>query len=206
MPHRREHIELLEPEHRYIHVPTSREIPGVTHTMRAHGIGFQGVAPQEALQRGSWVHAASVLIDEDDLDERSVPREWAGYLDAYRRAVRETGVRMLEAEWRFWVPEYGYAGTLDRIALRKARRGQIELKTGDTSDVDVQVAAYDRGWRRWNPERPCEWAECWKLNDDGTYRIVPIDIEAGWRIFAACLVVEERKRANGSKRSERIAA
>lgn len=204
MTPRLDELEFEKVPHRY--VVRGRELGSVTHLLREHGLGFQGVAPQEALNRGQFVHECSVLLDEHDLDRGSVPEKWAGYLDAYELAVRELELRMVAAEWRSWHPDYLYAGTLDRVAIRKGKRLLFDLKTGDTSDVDAQVAGYERLWRYWRPKEPVAYGACLKVNEDGTYRWFDFDIEAGWRIFAACLVVEERKRANGSKRSERIAA
>jgi hypothetical protein len=194
-------LEFYAEGHRYI--VRGRELPSVTTLMRRFGLGFQGFAPQEALDRGNYVHAASVLIDEDDLDETSVPPKWGGYLEGYRRAVSSTQTKMIVAEWRFWHPLYAYCGTLDRIGFRGGRRGIISLKTGDKTDANVQEGAYEQGWIYWHPDKPLEWAECWKLNDNGSCDREPLDLKDGWRIFSACLVIEEqRRKTHGNRRNE----
>lgn len=171
-----------------------RELDSVTKIMRACSLGFTGFAPEEALARGNYAHEASVLIDDDALDWSQVPERWAGYCRAYERAIRETRSRAAAAERRMYHPQFWYAGTLDRVVIREGRRIGVELKTGSTTDVSVQSAGYDRLWRFWWPNRPIAAWECWKLNEDGSYRIHELDVEEGWQDFASCLRIMARRR------------
>lgn len=187
-----------------------RELPSVTMLMRKYSLGFTGYAPEEALNRGTWVHEASVLIDDGDLDWSSVPEQWRGYCEAYQRAVHENPARTLTAEARLFHPVYWYAGTLDRAVLihRDGGWGIRELKTGSTEDVDAQVAAYRAMYEHWFPQRKIGFGECLKVNDDGSYRLWRLDLDEGWRVFAAILVIEERKRKKraSSRSSEHLDA
>lgn len=187
-------LQFTEVPHEYRHRPTDRVIPGVTNTMRDAGLGFQGFAPQSALDRGNYTHEASVLIDENALDWSQVPEEWEGYCRAYERAVRERDFTPTNAEWRFWHPQFFYAGTLDRVGFKKGRRGGVELKTGSHRHVATQSGAYDRGWAFWNPTKLLEWWECWVLHGDGTYTPIELDVAEGFMDFAAVLRVSARKR------------
>lgn len=172
-----------------------RELPSVTKIMRAHGLGFQGFAPQSALDRGNYVHECLPWIADGSLEWDAIPGEWVGYCRAFERYLAETETRLTDSEVRMVEPDYGYCGTPDGIALRRGRRLLIEAKTGDSTDWDVQAAAYERMWRRWFPTRPVHEAEGVKLNADGTYHREKLDIEAAWNVFAACLVLESRRRA-----------
>lgn len=192
-------IELIEPAHIYRRKSDRMILPGVTGTMREVGLGFTGFAPIEALNRGNFVHEGSVYVDDGSLDWGSVPLEWAGYLRAYERAKREREFTPTHAEWRFWHPQYGYAGTLDRIGLRRGRRGQVELKTGSIRHVWIQAAAYDRGFKFWFPNLAIEWSECWQLHENGTYSVYEFgrdtpSLDEGWNDFAACLRIVARRR------------
>lgn len=186
--------------HVYFHHGARRELPSVTKLMRENGIGFTGFAPQEALDRGTYTHEASVLIDSDELDWSQVPGEWRGYCEGYRRALRDSGARPIAAEGRLYHPQFWYAGTFDRVAMMHGERVGIELKTGSTTDVSVQAAGYDRMWSYWFPDKPIRRWECWKVNEDGTYRRIDLDVEDGWRSFVACLVLSARRAKPMSER------
>lgn len=191
-------VELIEPEHRYVHRPSGREVAGTTDTLRECGLGFAGFAPQSALDRGNVVHEATVLVDEDDLDWSSVPEEWHGYVRAWERYKRVTEFRPTHAEWRFWHPRFWFAGTADRFGFKKGRRGGVEIKTGSYRHVWAQCGAYDRGWSFWHPDKPLEWWECVVLNEDGTYRALELardlpSVDEGFQDFAACLRVLARR-------------
>lgn len=187
-----EELEFEAVPHRYL--VRGREIPSVTHVMRELGLGFVGFAPQEALDRGNYVHEASVLIDEDALDWDAVPEKWRGYCESYRRTLLETRSRPFRAEWRFFHPSFGYAGTLDRVVLRDARFGLIEIKSGSTRHVHIQGGGYFEGWRYWNPTRELSFGECWRVQEDGSpAHLIPFDLGEGWADFAAALRVYRRK-------------
>ena len=191
-PWRLEDLELIDPDHIYIHRPTAREVRATTKLLRAYGLGFQGVASVEALHRGAFVHECAHLWSANDLDESSIPEKWRGYVAAFIRAVAESGTKITTAEWRFYHPTAWWAGTLDAVGIRGTRRVLLEYKTGDATDVDAQCASYWKGWEYWNPEKPIDCAECWKLNEDGTYRVIPIDLAAGWRLFVSLLEIDNR--------------
>lgn len=186
--------------HVYQHMPTGKDLRSVTTLMRENGIGFTGYAPQSALDRGNYVHEASVLVDADDLDWDQVPEEYAGYVRGYEKAMRETESRPAVSEFRMFEPNLWFAGTLDRIVIRKGRRIGIELKTGSTTDVSVQAAGYDHLWSFWFPEKPIEAWECLKVNDDGTYKLFELDVQGAWRDFVSCLCLSARRARPASQR------
>ncbi len=194
--YRLDELEFYAGDHRYL--VRGRELPSVTTLMRQHGIGFQGYAPQSALDRGNFVHEASLLIDEDDLHWPNVPEAWRGYCEAYAAARKAEHLTVVQAEGRVWHPHYRYAGTLDRVVLvlRDRLLRVRELKTGDASDVECQVAAYVQARNCWYPHDlvDARVGECLKLNHNGTFRLYDIDLEDGWRGFSACLILEERVR------------
>ena len=141
------------------------------------------------------------MIDEGDLHWPSVPEEWRGYCEGYAAARRAESVRIVAAEARFWHPEFWYAGTLDRVVL-VLRNGKLrvrELKTGDASDVECQVAAYVHARNRWFPHGLVDdrVGECLRVNANGTFNLWDLDLGDGWRGFSACLVLEERLRRTG---------
>lgn len=198
--HRLDELEFQPIPHAYF--LRGRELPSVTNLMRENGIGFQGFAPQEALDRGNFCHEASVLIDGNELDWSTVPQDWEGYCRAYERAIREQPVKVVAAERRLFDPGLGVAGTLDRTVIRNAMRMIREIKTGDASDVDVQIAAYARLWNLWFPNEPVnqDVGELLKLNDDGSYRLTDVNLRDGHQDFIACVRLSARRRKHGRPR------
>jgi hypothetical protein len=184
-------LEFHPGSHTYLWL--GQELPSVTKIMRRHQLGFQGFAPQSALDRGNYVHEAFPLVAEDALDWPSVPEEYVGYCRAAEAYLRDTGTRVVRSEVRLVEPELGYCGTLDFIGIRRGRRLIGEVKTGDASDWDVQAAAYERMWRRWFPQLAVHFGEGVKLNEDGTWRSDELNLSEGLNVFMACLVLERRR-------------
>ena len=186
-----EDLVLVEGPHVYV-VGGSHELPSVTHLMRRVGLGFGGAAPQSALDRGRWVHDATTLIDEDDLDWISVPAEYEGYCRAWERVRREVPVEIVRSEWRSYHRAYGYAGTCDRIVQHDGVRQVLEIKTGDTTDWQVQAAAYAELDAHWRPGVPrAEIGLLVQLASDGTYRTAEASLADPWRTFVAVLQIAD---------------
>lgn len=97
--------------------------------------------------RGTYVHTALHYDSTGDLADESVRPELMGYVDAGRRAIRELGLTIIEAEKRIWIPAYSIPGTLDLIARqRNGRLCILDWKTGAIGLwVRLQLAAYCAG-------------------------------------------------------------
>jgi hypothetical protein len=190
---RLDELEFYERDHRYI--VRGRQLPSVTQIMREVGLGFTGFAPQEALDRGTYCHDASVYIDTGDFwwTDPELPEQWRGYLLGYQELVRITRSTPIAAEWGFWHPLYGFAGRLDRVIIRDGRYGLVEIKTGSTRHVWIQGGGYRIGWDYWRPDAPLSFAECWKLNATGPADRFAIDLDLGAAEFSAALTVFRRR-------------
>lgn len=186
--------ELEFDPHPHVYRWRGRELPSVTHVLRECGLGFQGSPGLGPLLRGQYVHEASVFLDENDLDWATVPEAYAGYLRGYERLIGETTTKPTHAEVRLFHDELGFAGTLDRIFLRRGARGIADIKSGSVRHAAIQISAYRKMWERWHSQEPISFGEYWKLNEDGSYRIEEVDLEEGWRDFCAALRVYRRRQ------------
>lgn len=122
---------------------------GVNEIMRGIGI----IDPQrywpEHSYRGLFVHQATHYIDENDYNMNDCPPEFKGYLEAWLKCKRDTGMEVLDIEQMRWDPRYDIAGTRDR-KVKWARRIWIaDIKTVGTPGAPgpkwaaETTAAYD---------------------------------------------------------------
>lgn len=184
--------------HRYFF--EGRELPSVTAVLADNRLGadFSRVAPdtlEQARRLGSAVHVALHYDDEGTLDATTIDPLVAPYLEAWRRFRTERRVAIVAMERRYADPVYGFAGTLDRIALADGRRVLLDVKTGGVEGAHYQTAAYlhlagePAGTRRWavqlHPERAVP------------YTVHPHAQPTDWRIFRAALELTHERARNG---------
>lgn len=129
------------------------------------------------LQRGSAIHKAAALYDNDMLDPDSLDPRIAGFVAAYRRFREEVGGSLLLCEHHVECPRLGYHGTLDRVfGPSNAWKGRVllDIKTNEAdAATKLQTAAY-RMALGWKVSRGAV-----ALRDDGTYRLYLYDDDAG---------------------------
>ena len=136
-------------EHRYTF--GERELPSVTRILADVGL-TDFSAPwftEFARERGSLVHAAIALDNEDALDYESLDPVLVGYVDGWRKYLRESGAVVEHFEQPVCDLNVGYAGTLDAIVLEQGqsgptRRTLIDIKPALYPSVGPQTAAYAR--------------------------------------------------------------
>lgn len=157
---------------------------------------FTGIPP-ETLRRkaaiGTAVHAASELIDADDLDDESVDPAIEGYLDGYRKFLDEVQPELLQSEQKIAHPVWRYAGTLDRLWRIEGCLAIGDLKTVAARDpsplIGVQLAAYDllRQYGDDAPEKALRFAL--QLKPDGTYKLHQYTEQDDYRMFMSLLTI-----------------
>lgn len=100
---------------------------------------------EHARLRGTYVHAATHLIDAGTLDYDTLDPEVAAYSRGWETFKEEQKFEPLLSEVALDHPTRRFAGTLDRIGLMPSRPGPIllDIKTGGWSpQYDLQLAAY----------------------------------------------------------------
>ena len=126
------------------------------------------------LLRGKYVHKATELYDLGELDESTVDPMIHPYLDGYVKFRKDTAFESIHIEQPLYHPSYFYAGKPDRIGPLRDAHVIIDLKTGVKAKVDeLQGAAY---WELCRVNNiPAKKVFDLYLNDDGTYKLEPIE-------------------------------
>lgn len=137
----------LDDNHRYW--LGTKNIPGVNEVLQGVGIIDPSWYEPEHAYRGQYVHAATHYIDEGDYDMDSCLPEFRGYLDAWLRAKRETGMDIIDIEQMRWHRTYQFAGRRDRKINWVGREWIADIKTVGTPGAPgpkwagEALAAYD---------------------------------------------------------------
>ncbi len=139
-------LEYSDKRHKYY--ADGRELISVTQVLSEAGLVSTFCMQEEAAWRGSEVHRLCAEDDNDGVDLRKVPKQFRGYLRAWRKYRQDSGFEPVLIEQRIDDHRNGYAGRLDRVGYR---RGQsistiLDIKTtksGAIADyVRFQLVAY----------------------------------------------------------------
>lgn len=182
-------------EHKY--TADGAVVPSVTQTLESVGLidySFMTAAQREfALARGTAVHLACQLADEDDLVEAELDESLKPYLAAWRRFKAEMNFRCELIEHRVFNPLYRYAGTLDRSGMIGQALCIVDIKTNQAAYwTAYQIAAYAACFNK--PMRFRRFSV--GLHDDGTYLATEYHIKdyaRDWNVFLAALTVHNAK-------------
>lgn len=187
----------------YRHRTIERPFARVTRTLEEHRLGFAMAGSEipaviAGAVRGTFVHKATALLERGELDVEELAAqdpEAAGYVESYARTVELTKARAVMVERPIYSPSWWYAGTPDRVmTYPDGRRRGVDLKTGDSTDVDAQVGAYDLACRAWWV--PFDSWDVWTLHASGKAatirRIEGLELRRGTDLFLACLTISAR--------------
>lgn len=151
----------------------------------------------EHAHRGTYVHWACRLMDEDDLDWKDIAPEYLGYVEAYAEAKIKWRIRSRFVEKPIYHPEYRYGVTPDREAIiLDGDPAIVELKTGTMMDwTRYQTAAQDMAIHAWepNPEEESGRRRIGiELKSTGKFRVKEFDDPDDYDTWRACLKVCQR--------------
>lgn len=125
-----------------------RLLPGVTDVLK--GVGIIDMSKpwytDYERDRGKAIHSACEMLDtpaDGALDWDSLDEAIVGYVRAWQSFLVESGAKILNVERKLWSPEYGFAGTLDRVLWWQDARTIVDIKTGQPEKWHaLQTAAY----------------------------------------------------------------
>lgn len=177
--------------------PTKRELNKVCRE------AMDAASASKGASVGTGLHALTEAVDRGE-EPQFVPDADRARLDAYRQAT--AGYTPLASEQFVVCDELAAAGTFDRLWRTPDGRVVVgDLKTGKSDPdyplaVAMQLAIYAHG-DRYDPETGGRSPLHEGLNRtvgllvhlpaSGGCRVVPLDLERGWR--AACLAVQVRE-------------
>ncbi len=177
------------------------DFPRVTHILNAVGLGPDlSMVPADvltaAMARGTAVHQAIEALAYGYFE--GCDPEIAGYVDAYKKFVAESGAEHIASEFEVVHPAWRYVGHPDGLYWIGKNRTLVDFKSGVTDGVEYQLAAYVEAWNHEHPTEPITAAACVELRENGTYRFREIEIEAAKPVWLAAVTVfhaRERRAA-----------
>lgn len=176
---------------------------GVTEALTSVGLINPRWYPEEARRRGAFVHAASVLLDENDLHWPSVPEEWAGYLRSWQVFKDRMRLSILAVEQRVYDPLYMVAGTLDRIVQMGGSMVLLDLKTVGLGKgaphfaTRYQVAGYSGMYRREHKGQSFRLGAVVLQADGSLPRWTEYTDDSDWSAFLAIVETAKILRRHG---------
>lgn len=168
------------------------EYPHVTRVLARAGLVDTTWYTQEAADRGSAVHAACALLDEDDLHWPSLDasillrvRQYQRFREEVRPEIHSIEEAVVNDDWR-------YCGRLDRVVTIGGRRGVLDIKSITRAPWQgVQVAMYAACFKvplaRWTLH----------LSDDH-YRLIEHRDPNDWKVAQAALAIAAWKEAHSA--------
>jgi hypothetical protein len=169
-------------------------------------LGLLTQTAQAGRERGTAVHLACQLLDEDDLDFDSVAEEISGYLKAYQAFKKDSGFKPLKIEEGVYNRVYQYAGRYDRLGEIDGKIVLMDIKTGAIPKwVELQLLGYetaivDMGRAFQNFVNPVEELFALQLRENGAYTLKAIE---GGRekqeVFLSAVRLYHWKKNNGVK-------
>ena len=152
----------LSADHRYI--VEGQEWPGFTRIAQTTGIIRKYTGDPWYGERGTAVHRATVMIDNNTLDWESVDERIGGFLDAYVKFRHEHPIFFPSelSEHSLSHSTYKFCGTLDRFPPL------IDLKTGESNPI--QLEAYAELLRA-NGYDPGRQGYMLHLQENGNYKL-----------------------------------
>jgi hypothetical protein len=119
-------------------------LPGISGIIKAAGLVDTKWFTEYSREKGSAVHLACQLYDENDLDEATLDPVIIPYLEGWKQFRSDTGFIPSIIERPLHSTIYRFAGTPDRAGIMNGVDVIPEIKTGGISFVTgLQLAAQD---------------------------------------------------------------
>ena len=172
-----------------MHGETYKYPMSVTKALRLAGLIDTSHSSQEAMDRGTAIHAACEYWDQDDLEMSGLDDKIRPYLDAWIKFRKDSGCEILGVEVQIDSDTHRYSGRIDRHVKIGDKEGVLDIKSGVPAPWHaLQTAAYCEGLTaRWTVY----------LSREGTYRIVEHTDRHDWPKFLLALSVAKMRVAWG---------
>ena len=141
-----------------------------------------------ARERGSALHQATALLDENDLAVESVDPAIAPRLAQYRRFLAEVKPRIIAIEEEVTHPTYNYIGHLDRRVEIGGVTGILDIKGPYPAPAtQIQLAGYAMCF----PGSLARWSL--HLSDDA-YKLIRHSDRKDFDVWKAAITVADFRR------------
>jgi hypothetical protein len=174
------------------------ELPRVTEILKSAGLINGDWFTDESRDRGTFIHQATVIDEQGDLDESFEPtRQYMGYIMAWRKFLAEHKCRWTHIEQRMEHPAFRYSGIPDREGTVDDKPTIVDIKSGSAAKWHkLQGAAYCAFF----PKPHLYQRLVVRLQDDGTYHLEwfgPHTYQADLGVFLSALTLHNFKRIEG---------
>ena len=184
------YVPSFEPLNHEYHSPDGMFLPSVTQVIKDIFDTYNYKGNTGAATKGSHIHKACELWDNNDLEEESLDPIIKPYLEQYKLALKNENIKILENEVMRYSPKYFYAGTIDSIAQIGDFKCLIDIKTGQPEKWHmVQIGAYKELLKH-----DLKIDKCFDLYlKPDSYKFVEQDGKKGLSYFIACNAVYQIK-------------
>jgi hypothetical protein len=153
----------------------------VTQALKLAGMLDDRWFTEEGAWRGTAVHRACQLIDEEMLDGGTVAPEWDGYIEAYDNFLHDYQCKWGGIEEKLFHPLHRYIGTCDRFGSVNGMGANglvvVDIKTGARQRWQaIQLAAYSQALSYRYSSTRFERIIL-TLSGDGKYKATPLDFK-----------------------------
>jgi hypothetical protein len=165
------------------------EAGGVLYHVERHtGQVIRSDVMEEAAAKGKDIHRCCQLTIQGGLDKEALDAGYRGPVSQFEEWLQLYSPAILYTECPFYSARYGYAGTIDIIAMMNKKLCFIDIKTGESSSVGKQLAAYEKGWTEENKYRGLteRWV-LWLPKNGNPYKFEKLTNRQDFDYFLACL-------------------
>lgn len=168
------------------------------HVGRNSGVVIASSVMEHAGAVGTDLHSGCQLIANGGIDWDALDGAYVGPLREFEKWLEDLKPQILFTECPFYSIRYGYAGTIDIIAMINGKLCFIDIKTGASSSVGPQLSAYQHGWCE--QERYTATTQRWVLRipkDGSPYKFEKLTGFRDWDYFKSCLFIHQYLKTGG---------
>lgn len=175
-----------------------RRLDGVTEILTASGIADYRWSNGDAMIRGTYVHAATVMIDRGTLNWETLDPALLPYCNAYVSFLEDKRPTILLSEKPMYHPDHLFAGRPDRVMEMDGDIILPDLKSGAPNRATVIQTSTYRELVETSEGIKCRKCFSLHLKNTGKYQLSkPISLMEAKRyynVFLAALTVERYKK------------
>lgn len=164
---------------------------GRFHVHRHSGRVIASSVMEEAAAKGQDIHLACQLSVQGGVDWGALDVAYVEPVRQFERWRETYQPEVLYSEAAFYSRRHGYAGTIDLIATLPTlgkKLAFVDIKTGSSSSVGPQTAAYEQGWCEDNKYRGgTERWVLWLPKDGSPFKFERLTNRLDFDYFKACL-------------------
>ena len=169
------------------------------HVCRHTGTAIPTDIMEDAADKGKDIHLACQLTIQGGLDWDALDLCYMGPVKQFEAWMKQYQPQILFTEMPVYSVRYGYAGTIDIIAAIDRKVAVVDIKTGASSSVGPQTAAYGQAYAEQEKYRGTveRWV-LWLPKNGDPFKFEKITNRQDFDYFKACLYCHQYQQ--GGKR------